>query len=73
MSEMGVKRAMIVCGSDGMDEITVTGKTIGKTKLLTVRLSSYEIDPHDYGIEYADASDITGGDGKENAEIAKVF
>ena len=31
----------------------------------------YEIDPHDYGIEYADASDITGGDGKENAEIAK--
>ena len=31
----------------------------------------YEIDPHDYGIEYADASDIIGGDGKENAEIAK--
>ena len=28
MSEMGVKRAMIVCGSDGMDEITVTGKTL---------------------------------------------
>ena len=60
MSEMGVKRAMIVCGSDGMDEITVTGKIV-----------VYEIDPHDYGIEYAAASDITGGDGKENAEIAK--
>lgn len=72
MSEMGVKRAMIVCGSDGMDEITVTGKTL-VNEIIDGKIVVYEIDPHDYGIEYADASDITGGDGKENAEIAKVF
>ena len=70
MSEMGVKRAMIVCGSDGMDEITVTGKTL-VNEIIDGKIVVYEIDPHDYGIEYADASDITGGDGKENAEIAK--
>lgn len=72
MSEMGVKRAMIVCGSDGMDEITVTGKTL-VNEIIDGKIVVYEIDPHDYGIEYAAASDITGGDGKENAEIAKVF
>ena len=70
MSEMGVKRAMIVCGSDGMDEITVTGKTL-VNEIIDGKIVVYEIDPHDYGIEYAAASDITGGDGKENAEIAK--
>lgn len=70
MSEMGVKRAMIVCGSDGMDEITVTGKTL-VNEIIDGKIVVYEIDPHDYGIEYAAASDITGGDGKENAESAK--
>ena len=70
MSEMGVKRAMIVCGSDSMDEITVTGKTL-VNEIIDGKIVVYEIDPHDYGIEYAAASDITGGDGKENAEIAK--
>ena len=70
MSEMGVKRAMIVCGSDGMDEITVTGKTL-VNEIIDGNIVVYEIDPHDYGIEYAAASDIIGGDGKENAEIAK--
>ena len=55
---------------DGMDEITVTGKTL-VNEIIDGKIVVYEIDPHDYGIEYAAASDITGGDGKENAEIAK--
>ena len=67
MSEMGVKRAMIVCGSDGMDEITVTGKTL-VNEIIDGKIVVYEIDPHDYGIEYAAASDITGGDGIFNGE-----
>ena len=54
MSEMGVKRAMIVCGSDGMDEITVTGKTL-VNEIIDGKIVMYEIDPHDYGIEYARA------------------
>ena len=73
MSTMGVKRAMVVCGCDGMDEITVTGKTY-VNEIKDGQIIEYEIDPKDYGIEYARPEDIIGGDGKENAEIArKIF
>lgn len=70
MSEMGVKHAMIVCGCDGMDEITVTGKTF-VNEINDGKILEYEIDPKDYGIEYAKSSDIIGGSAEENAEIAK--
>ncbi len=70
MSAMGVKRAMVVCGCDGMDEITVTGKTY-VNEIKDGEIIEYEIDPRDYGIEYAKPEDIKGGDGKENAEIAR--
>lgn len=70
MREMGVKNAMIVCGCDGMDEITVTGKTY-VNEIKDGEIIEYEIDPADYGISYAKPEDIQGGGGKENAETAK--
>ncbi len=70
MQEMGVKNAMVVCGSDGMDEITVTGKTY-VNEIKDGEIIEYEIDPKDYGIDYASPEDIKGGTGAENAEIAK--
>lgn len=73
MSTMGVKRAMVVCGSDGMDEITVTGKTY-VNEIKDGKILEYEINPKDYGIEYAEPEDIMGGSGEENAEITrKIF
>lgn len=73
MSAMGVKRAMVVCGADGMDEITVTGKTY-VNEIKDGQILEYEIDPHDYGIEYAKPEDVEGGTGAQNAEIArKIF
>lgn len=70
MKAMGVKSAMIVCGCDGMDEITVTGKTL-VNEIKGGEILEYEIDPKDYGIEYARAEELLGGLGSENAEIAK--
>jgi anthranilate phosphoribosyltransferase len=70
MKEMGVKNAMVVCGGDGMDEITVTGKTY-VNEIKDGEITEYEIDPKDYGISYASPEDIKGGTGAENAEIAK--
>ena len=73
MQKMGVKNAMVVCGCDGMDEITVTGKTY-VNEIKNGEIIEYEIDPKDYSIEYAKSEDITGGSGAENAEIArKIF
>lgn len=71
MKMMGVRNAMVVCGADGMDEITVTGKTL-VNEIKDGNITEYEIDPHDYGMEYASAEDIHGGTGEENAAIAKA-
>lgn len=70
MQTMGATRAMVVHGSDGMDEITVTGKTY-VNEIKDGEIIEYEIDPKDYGIEYADVKDLRGGDGAENAKITR--
>ena len=70
MQAMGVERAMIVSGCDGMDEITVTGKT-HVSEIKDGKVTTYELDPKDYGIGYASGEEIKGGKGTENAEITK--
>ena len=69
MKGMGATKAMVVCGADGMDEVTVTGKTF-VNEIRNGEILEYEIDPHDYGIEYAQPEDICGGTSEENAKIA---
>lgn len=68
MKNMGAKRALVINGSDGMDEVTITGKTF-VCEIKDGSIIEYEIDPHDYGMEYGTADDIRGGTGAENAEI----
>lgn len=72
MREMGANRAMVVHGSDGMDEITITGKTY-VNEIKDGEILEYEIDPKDYGIEYAPIESIRGGDGAENAKITRAI
>lgn len=72
MRTMGATRAMVVHGSDGMDEITVTGKTY-VNEIKDGEIIAYEIDPKDYGINYASIEDLRGGDGEENAKITRAI
>ena len=66
---LGVKRAMVVHGSDGLDEITLTGKSfIAEVNDGWIR--NYIFDPHEYGFEYSSKEDLHGGDIKTNKEIA---
>lgn len=57
-------------GDDGLDEITLNGATsvlsIGREEI-----SSDRIDARDFGIDSAPISAIVGGDGQENAAIAR--
>ena len=61
---------MVVHGSDGMDEITVTGPT-HVAELRDGEVREYEIRPEDFGIERAPAEAIHGGDAQENAVIVR--
>ena len=70
MQKMGVERAMIVSGSDGMDEITTTGKTT-VSEIKDGGVTTYELDPKDYGFEYTTSDELKGGLGEENAKITR--
>jgi len=67
LKQLGSERAMLVCGSDGLDEITTTGKTY-ITELNDEKIFSYELNPEDYNIKISSQSDLTGGLPKDNAE-----
>jgi len=65
---LGIERAMVIHGRDGMDEITTTTST----KVSEVRnneVVNYEINPEKYGFKLASKEDLTGKDAEENAKI----
>lgn len=68
LSMLGLHRALVVHGLDGLDEITITGPTrIAEVRDGTVR--SYEITPEEFGMSRGTLDDISGGDAAANAEI----
>lgn len=62
--------ALVVHGSDGLDEITLTGTT-RMTELRSGWIRTYDFDPRVYGFEYCQPSDLKGGDAAENASIVE--
>lgn len=67
---LGANRALVVHGSDGLDEITITGATrVGELRNGQVR--SYEVTPEEFGLERATLTDISGGDAAQNAGLIR--
>ncbi len=70
LSMLGLHRALVVHGLDGLDEITITGATrVAEARDGTVR--TYEVDPEEFGMKRASLADISGGDAAENAAIVR--
>ncbi len=68
LTRLGVKRGMVVYGTDGLDEISVSAPT----KVCEIRngwFKSYEINPVDFGFVLRDKSELLGGSAEENAKI----
>ena len=68
--EIGYTRAMFVHGLDGLDEISL----LGKTKIMELKdgnLESYEICPEDFGMNRCSLQDIKTGTPEENAAIIR--
>ena len=66
LRELGVKRAMVVCGHDGLDEISCSDRT-RVTELASGSIRSYELFPELLLGEVYALSDIAGGDASVNA------
>jgi anthranilate phosphoribosyltransferase len=68
LNNLGSKRAFVVRGEDGLDEITLT--TVTKiTELKDGSIQSYTMQPEDFGFKRCVPDDLKGGDGAENAAI----
>lgn len=66
--KLGSQHCFIVHGLDGLDEITITGRTKiceGKEG----RIQCYHIQPKDFSLQGGRVKDIEGGDAHRNAEI----
>lgn len=66
---LGVKRAMVVHGHDGLDEVSLcAGTTVCEVN--NGNINSFFLDPRRFGLEYCKPEELTGGDPIENAKIA---
>ena len=68
LKNLGCKRAFVVHGADGLDEITITGST-KVSELKDGEVKTYYIDPANFGIEKRSLKDLSGGDPTKNARI----
>jgi anthranilate phosphoribosyltransferase len=66
---LGVKRAFVVHGLDGLDEISTVGET-HVAELNSGEIRTYTIVPEGVGMTRARISELAGGDAETNARIA---
>jgi len=70
LGQLGLERALVVHGQDGMDEITTTTKTWA-TSLENGKVTEIEIAPEEVGVKRATLAELKGGDALHNAEAIK--
>lgn len=66
LKNLGSESAWVVHGSDGLDEITLTGPTF-VAALENGNIRSFEISPEDAGLPRTGPDSLKGGDAQENA------
>jgi anthranilate phosphoribosyltransferase len=73
LGQLGLERALVVHGQDGMDELTTTTKSWAAS-LEDGKVREIEIAPEEIGVKRARMAELKGGDAAHNAEaIRKVL
>ncbi len=70
LARLGSRRALIVHGDDGLDEISTTGST-RVAELRDGGVRSFEFCPEDFGLPRCQLEALRGGDAVANAEIIR--
>lgn len=68
---LGIRKAMVVHGLDGIDEISVSDRTRSVTIDEAGDMHEAVIDPADFGVSGHTMADLAGGDAADNAAVAK--
>lgn len=67
LANLGAERAWVVHGSDGLDELTLTGPS-QVAELKDGKVASFTVSPADAGLKTAPLEALKGGDGEANAQ-----
>jgi anthranilate phosphoribosyltransferase len=70
LQDLDCQHALLVHGEDGLDEITITGKT-QVCELKNGRIKRYTVSPEDFGLPRASSDNIKGGDTKVNVDFLR--
>ncbi len=70
LRDLGCRHSMVVHGSDGLDEISLTGES-HVAELKNGRVTCYRLDPEKLGFKTCCSDDLKGGTPEENATILK--
>lgn len=70
LGQLGLERALVVHGQDGMDEITTTSATWAAS-LENGKVTEIEIAPEDAGVPRASLANLKGGDPMHNADAIR--
>lgn len=73
LGQLGSRRAMVVHGAGGVDEIAVRGATrVAEWDEERGSVREYELGPSDFGVDDVDPAALLGGDAAYNAEVARA-
>jgi anthranilate phosphoribosyltransferase len=68
--ELGTEAAWVVHGEDGLDEVTITGKTF-IAEAVHGQVNKFEIEPEDFGLKASSLDDLKAGDADGNARVIR--
>jgi anthranilate phosphoribosyltransferase len=69
-ASLGLRRGLVVHGSDGLDEITTTGETL-VFEIADGKVERRTLEPSDFAVRTATPGELKGGDQHRNLEIAR--
>jgi len=71
LHRLGTEHSLVVHGTDGMDEISISGKSLVWDVNRNRVLPPYEVTPDDLGFMKASMTQIKGGTARQNAKILR--
>ncbi len=73
LARLGVKKAWVVHGADGLDEITIAGKTYVASCSSTGEVETFTLSPDDFGLECQHVEGFRGKEPRENAQLIRAI
>src|SRR6266536_3215127 len=70
LSALGTEHAWVVHGEDGLDEITIAGRTL-VTEVKTGTVRALTVEPEDFGLRRGTLDHLRGGDAACNASLIR--